>query len=77
MRSNATTGSPKNWYSITLFIVLRSDHELLGTGSTPMSAEERIRQSSSSLTTPVKVVRSSSRARLPTRMTRRGWYRHR
>ena len=42
-------------YSMILFIVLLSDQSFLGTGSTPTSAEDKMRQRSSSLTTPVKV----------------------
>ena len=41
-------------YSITLFIVLWSDHGVFGSGSMPSVAEDRMRHSSSSLTRPVK-----------------------
>jgi hypothetical protein len=55
VRAYATTGRPKCMYSMTLFIVLWSDHEFRGSGSTATSADERIRHRSSSLTRPVKV----------------------
>ena len=47
-------------YSMILFIVLLSDQSFFGSGSTPRSAEDRIRQSSSSLTRPVKVHSSAT-----------------
>ena len=47
-------------YSMTLFIVLLSDQSFFGSGSTPRSAEDRMRQSSSSLTRPVKVHSSAT-----------------
>ena len=42
-------------YSMILFIVLRSDQSFFGSGSTPTSAEDRMRHNCSSLTRPVKV----------------------
>jgi hypothetical protein len=44
-------------YSMILFMVDRSDQEFLGTVSTATVADDRARHSTSSLTTPVNVMR--------------------
>ncbi len=52
-RSNATTGSSKAMYSMDLFIVDKSLSGFFGSGERPMSAVDRMRQTSSSGARPV------------------------